>query len=119
MQRVFFPEDENYTGFRQFLEKGQPDAVIFSNNGDDWRNVISQMRKMKYPAVRLAAFVLPNGEDKSCFDDDTVFAELPMAETGSSVIRLLVMMLQKKIRTFQKCEIGIDVYLKRDRNMKI
>ena len=119
MKKVFYPEDENFTGFRQFLEENSPQALILSNNGNDWRTVINLMRRIKYPAVRLATFVLPNSEDKSCFEDDAVFAELPVAETGETAIRFLVMMLQKSVKTFQKCEIGIDIYLKRDKHIKI
>lgn len=119
MKKVFYPEDENFTGFQQFLEENSPQALILSNNGDDWRTVINLMRRIKYPAVRFATFFPPNSEDKSCFDDDTVFAELPVTETGETVIRFLVMILQKSIKTFQKCEIGIDIYLKRDKHIKI
>ena len=59
------------------------------------------------------------GGELAYLNGKTVFAELPMAETGETVIRFLVMMLQKSIKTFQKCEIGIDIYLKRDKHIKI
>ena len=115
MGKVFYPEDEESSGFDRFLERAHPDAFILSNNGQDWRNITNYLRKIQYPAADFAAFILPNDEDKSCFTEDTVFAEMPAAESAAAVIRLLVMMMQKTLKTSQKIEIGLDIYLKKNR----
>jgi DNA-binding LacI/PurR family transcriptional regulator len=110
--RIFSPQDAAFTGFDEFLRRSKPDALILSNNGQDWLTIIRIIEKCRYPMPRLAAFVLQRGGDRSFFEKDTVFAELPVAEMGEAVIRLLLLTLQKAVRTPQKLEIGMKIYTK-------
>ena len=68
------------------------------------------------PHPRFACFILSAGGDKNFFADDTLFAELPIAEIGEAVIRLLTLTLQKAVSAPQKHEIGIRIYQKSDKN---
>lgn len=111
MTGIFRPTDDAFTGFEAFLKKKRPDAIILSNNGADWQTIMRLIEKCAYPLPRFAVFVLENGGDRSFFRDDTIFAVSPIAEFGEAVIRLLLLTLQKKIRTPQKHEIGMRIFI--------
>lgn len=117
MNRIFTPQDAAFTGFDEFLHRNRPDALILSNNGQDWLTILRIIERCRYPLPRLAAFVLQRGGDRSFFRKDTIFAELPIVEIGEAVIRLLLLTLQKRIRAPQKIEIGMQIFTKQGNSL--